>query len=267
MRVLQRFPDESEKTYYAVLSVGYGLLADIDIESERLRSLGESRFTIWAVLRLIGLKTYRMKVSYLQAEPGDKGETQPQRLSPRLFRSTTEVEKPRNDELMRRTISADTNIISDPLEPFADNQIEYGDLAEDFVAADTFGPSSKYSPLTGEIPSDWVTIEGDFVLVYAVLQRFIGTDNMFAPKSKMDDGLIYLLLIRGDASRGQLFQFLTSFESGTHVDVPCCEMIPVKAFRLEPQTSEGNLTIDGEKVPTAPVQVEILPSFYRVFMR
>ena len=107
------------------------------------------------------MKTYRLKVSYLQAEPGDKGETQPQRLSPRLFRSTTEVEKPRNDELIRRTISADTNIISDPLEPFADNQIEYGDLAEDFVAADTFGPSSKYSPLTGEIPSDWVTIEGN----------------------------------------------------------------------------------------------------------
>lgn len=33
------------------LSVGFGLLADIDIESERLRVIGESRFAVWAVAR------------------------------------------------------------------------------------------------------------------------------------------------------------------------------------------------------------------------
>jgi sphingosine kinase len=40
------------RTYCSFLSVGYGLLADIDIESERLRMLGESRFTVWAFARL-----------------------------------------------------------------------------------------------------------------------------------------------------------------------------------------------------------------------
>jgi sphingosine kinase len=39
---------------YSFLSVGWGLLADIDIESEVLRNLGSPRFTIYSVARLIG---------------------------------------------------------------------------------------------------------------------------------------------------------------------------------------------------------------------
>ena len=54
---------------YSFLSVGWGLLADIDIESEHLRAIGGQRFTIWSVARLIGLRTYKGKVSFL---PYDK---------------------------------------------------------------------------------------------------------------------------------------------------------------------------------------------------
>ena len=53
---------------FSFLSVGWGLLADIDIESERLRAIGGQRFTIWGVARLIGLRTYKGKVSYLPCE-------------------------------------------------------------------------------------------------------------------------------------------------------------------------------------------------------
>lgn len=43
---------------YSFLSIGWGFIADIDIESERLRMLGSPRFTIWSIARLIG-KTAR----------------------------------------------------------------------------------------------------------------------------------------------------------------------------------------------------------------
>lgn len=39
---------------YSFLSIGWGFIADIDIESERLRMLGSPRFTIWSIARLIG---------------------------------------------------------------------------------------------------------------------------------------------------------------------------------------------------------------------
>lgn len=50
---------------FSFLSVGWGLLSDIDIESERLRVLGGTRFTIWSVARLIGLRSYKGKLWYL----------------------------------------------------------------------------------------------------------------------------------------------------------------------------------------------------------
>jgi len=45
--------------------VGWGLLADIDVESEVLRTLGESRFTIWSFYRLIKLRSYKATLSYI----------------------------------------------------------------------------------------------------------------------------------------------------------------------------------------------------------
>lgn len=42
------------KTVYSFLSIGWGLIADIDIESEGLRFLGQSRFTIWSIYRSLG---------------------------------------------------------------------------------------------------------------------------------------------------------------------------------------------------------------------
>lgn len=40
------------ETVYSFLSIGWGLLADIDIESERLRMVGGFRFTVWALIRI-----------------------------------------------------------------------------------------------------------------------------------------------------------------------------------------------------------------------
>ena len=36
----------------AFLSIGFGILADIDIESERLRSIGEARFTVYGIAKI-----------------------------------------------------------------------------------------------------------------------------------------------------------------------------------------------------------------------
>lgn len=52
---------------FSSLSVGWGLISDIDIESERLRAIGGQRFTIWSVHRLISLRTYKGTVSYKPA--------------------------------------------------------------------------------------------------------------------------------------------------------------------------------------------------------
>lgn len=56
------------KVYYSFLSFGWGLMADVDIESERLRCIGEPRFAFWSIYRSVVLKKYGGTLSYLPIE-------------------------------------------------------------------------------------------------------------------------------------------------------------------------------------------------------
>lgn len=53
------------KSYWSFLTFSWAMLADIDIDSEVLRQLGSLRFDIWGLWRVLKLKKYRAKFSYL----------------------------------------------------------------------------------------------------------------------------------------------------------------------------------------------------------
>jgi len=42
------------KRLYSFICVEWGIVADVDIESEKFRSLGKARFTLGTVIRLVG---------------------------------------------------------------------------------------------------------------------------------------------------------------------------------------------------------------------
>jgi sphingosine kinase len=61
---------------YSFLSIAWAIIADIDIESEKLRCLGEPRFTIWGAWRgLCSLRKYHMELQYNGFEVKDKNAT------------------------------------------------------------------------------------------------------------------------------------------------------------------------------------------------
>lgn len=64
-----------------------------------------------------------------------------------------------------------------------------------------------------------------------------------------------------------MFQFLLGLSSGTHLSCPRAEMIPVTAFRLEPVTPGGHMTVDGELVDYGPIQAELMPSLANILSR
>jgi sphingosine kinase len=138
--------DLDGKKIYSFLSVGWGLLADIDVESEVLRALGESRFTIWSFYRLAKLRSYPAKLTYT---------------------------------------------------PYV-NSLEVGDNISTGNSADP------------------VVVEGDFVCIYSAYQSYIGSDLVFAPSAKPNDGLIHLVYMLGDIGRARATQFLISIDKGTN---------------------------------------------------
>lgn len=56
---------QSGRVYYSLLSIAWGLISDVDIESEKLRFLGKIRTDIYAILRILNLRKYPGHFSFL----------------------------------------------------------------------------------------------------------------------------------------------------------------------------------------------------------
>ncbi|RHY20983.1 hypothetical protein DYB36_011247 [Aphanomyces astaci] len=64
----------ASSTRYSFLSLSWAFIADVDLDSERYRFMGSARFTMAAVIKMLSLKRWRGRLSYLVPE----GETSSQ---------------------------------------------------------------------------------------------------------------------------------------------------------------------------------------------
>ncbi|KAJ4981051.1 hypothetical protein NE237_031888 [Protea cynaroides] len=60
---------QGETKFFSVLMLAWGLIADIDIESEKFRWMGSSRLDFYALLRIMRLRKYNGRISFVPA-PG-----------------------------------------------------------------------------------------------------------------------------------------------------------------------------------------------------
>ncbi|KAG7295795.1 hypothetical protein JYU34_020850 [Plutella xylostella] len=276
---------------FSFLSVGWGLLSDIDIESERLRAIGGQRFTVWAIARLLSLRKYKGVVSYCK------------------IKDISNIPKPKQPLLLSHSVSHDGALDSPDAEAFIDcdentdvfttvngkrhqrvdswysvnsrrsaffstRGSEYHSVTSSTsemrspTHACMHGPAPRLPALVSQLPSHWVHLESEFVMVHIAYQSFIGEDFLFAPRAQLSDGIIWMLIIKAGISRSQLFSFLLSITSGGHADIETeyIKMVPVSAFRIVPEGTSGTLTVDGEQVEYGPIQGEIFPDIVNLLV-
>jgi len=262
---------------YSFLSVGWGILSDIDIESERLRMLGEHRFAVWGLNRLAKLRLYRGRVSYLPA----KGLSTSYELQGRFEKKQS---------ILRRS----TNLLNDPWSGNINNNYKrYHSIS--LSDSSTSGSTSisqnetdncanwhhdweteTLPNLNDKVPDNWITIEDNFALFYAIFQSHMTGTMFMAPSSRLNDGVMYLCMIREEMFENKkipkktILEFIMKMETGDHIYIPGVEIIPATAFRLEPFKSShdkgGYLTVDGELVKTEILQAMILPGMVRTLV-
>lgn len=124
------------------------------------------------------------------------------------------------------------------------------------VASDAFAldlPSLDQPPL-----NDWVTEEGEYVLVYATKCPLLDPITVIAPDCKLDDGILWLVVIDSSFSRSDALHWLLNSDSAAHIGRKGVRLIPIRAFRFEPVRPQGLLSIDAEKYKFGPVQGQIL---------
>jgi hypothetical protein len=74
-------------------------------------------------------------------------------------------------------------------------------------------PCPLLSPLDKPVPSNWETIEGDFISALAIYLPYLGPDNLASPDSRLNDGCINLLLIKGGVSKKDLISMFLKFST------------------------------------------------------
>ena len=104
----------------------------------------------------------------------------------------------------------------------------------------------------------WITIDDKFLMVWICNLPYMTSDMKVSPYSKLDDGLMHLIMIKDGCSRFDVLQMFMQLETGAHVNNTAVSIIPILGYRLYPKNSY--LTIDGERVDNVPIQTIIYPS-------
>ncbi|XP_050290569.1 sphingosine kinase 1-like [Quercus robur] len=206
--ILQR-----ETKFFSILMLAWGLVADIDIESEKYRWMGSARIDFYGLQRILHLRQYNGCVSFVPA-PGFETYGEPTSYP------NKSTGKP------------------DSCNPSEEESIKVRHHGYQ-------GPNIDLENL------EWRTISGPFVSVWLHNVPWGSEGTLAAPDAKFSDGYLDLIIMR-DCPQLALMSLMTGLNDGSHVKSPHVTYLKVKAFVLEPgpqtkePTKEGIIDSDGE---------------------
>ncbi|KAJ7946907.1 Sphingosine kinase 1 [Quillaja saponaria] len=204
---------QGETKFFSVLMLAWGLVADIDIESEKYRWLGSARIDFYALQRIFHLRQYNGRVSFVPA-PGFEA----------YGESTTYNGESTNKLNVSHAREEEAVMVRD-----------HGYQ----------GPHINLENL------NWKAINGPFISIWLHNVPWGAEDTMAAPDAEFSDGYMDLIVIR-ECPRLSLLSLMTELNTGNHVKSQHVMYLKVKAFILEPgpQTrdpaKEGIIDSDGE---------------------
>ncbi|GAB2298723.1 hypothetical protein Dimus_032797 [Dionaea muscipula] len=203
---------QGNSRFFSILMLAWGLVADIDIESEKFRWMGSARLDFYAIQRIFQLRKYHGRIHFVPA-PGFEAHA---------------VQYTEKTELSQQPQLA----IPSEEEPFTQDHWYHG-------------PDMELENM------QWVTIEGPFISIWLHNVPWGSEGAMPAPDAKFSDGYLDLVLIK-DCPKFTLLSLMMDISNGTHVKSPHVLYLKVKSFILEPgqrtedSTKGGIIDVDGE---------------------
>ena len=215
---------------FAFLAVSFGVVADLDIESESLRCLGASRFDVYGVIRGCALRKYPGRLLWLPApSPGDDTSEAAAHWPP-------------------AGVARDTADISSGGAP----RVRY------------------LPPFSAPPPASWRALDGPFSLIWVTLTSHQSVGVSAVRSAAHDDGLFTIAVMRDVSRTRMLSALLAFDERGSFATAAGVEVLTARAFRLEPDMThplakKGHLVVDGENVMFGAIQAEVHPSLVHVY--
>ena len=235
------------------LMLAWGMVADVDFESEKYRWMGGARFTVTALQRIASLRVYEGKFSYYP-EKGFKMEEKA-KCGPHCAHCLP-VEYPgvADPSKSETVVGWEDNGVS------VDRNARKPKLVFDGMEIDSL-PKGPATPLIDALRAGddegWVHTEGKgFILFLASNVTHIASDMYNAPYAHLSDGC-FDILIAQNLSKTALLSLFLKLEKGEHVPSDQVTYVKAKAYHLQP--GQGSyLDVDGERMPSnAPVYAEM----------
>jgi diacylglycerol kinase (ATP) len=120
-------------------------------------------------------------------------------------------------------------------------------------------PWLKAQTLSLEI--DGKTVEREGVFVEIANSSYTGTSFLIAPKARLDDGLLDVVLLKRISRIGLLRLFRAVYD-GSHIRHPQVEYLQARSISVT-ESNPGQLVPDGEIVGKSPARFECLPGAVR----
>jgi len=276
------------RRHWSFLSTEWAIVADMDLESERLRCLGAARFDVYGAWRGLCLRKYSGRFSYLPAAQKEwsgsswRGEASLDRVRAEGV-GHSEEEEVEEEEAGGKGEATPRE--AGPSRVGLAGESCFAPLQQEGPDAGGTLPALQYlQPFTKPVPLSWRTVEGTFTFLWVTHTSHQSGGVAISPATRAGDGVISVALIRDTNACGMLSALLAIDDKGSLLSMPGVESIKCLAWRLEPlhrgppiaprlaeatdpsvRTGHGHVAVDGEPVRYGPVQSEVHQGLLRVF--
>ncbi|KAJ1976310.1 Sphingosine kinase 1 [Dimargaris verticillata] len=275
---------------YGHLNTLWGIIADVDIESEKIRWAGSMRLSIWGLIRLLQLRKYQGRLHILPAEVDADGQVPnapvarstlhevPPRFALPEIRFDTEETEGFSTNLLQHTAVWDQKVKSlpattpaalvDSVTASANHSTPPSNGTREVLTVKA-APYPNYSglapkpsgdhapdvvfPVSGQLPAPWETFEGPFVQVTTVNVPWIAADVLTSPHARLNDGTFDVVWLE-DPPRTKLVQYLVDpATSATQLNQGHFHHRKARAIILEPvgRKVSGTVTTTATTRPGA----------------
>ncbi|KAF2447460.1 sphingoid long chain base kinase-like protein [Karstenula rhodostoma CBS 690.94] len=214
---------QGDRRMLSFLSQSAGIVAETDLATEHLRWMGSARFTYGFLVRLLKKAVYPADIA-IKVEYDNKEAVRA------AYRAEAANPTRTHDE---RTLPAPGQACAIP--------------------------PLKYGTINDPLPDGWELVPHDQLgNFYAGNLAYMSPDANFFPAALPDDGCLDLIRIKGTLPRTKSIATLLAIEQHTFFDLPHVDYQKISAYRIIPKNQkEGYISVDGERIPFQPFQVEM----------
>jgi sphingosine kinase len=205
------------------LSQAVGIVAECDLGTEDLRWMGNARFTIGFLIRLMRQTIWPVDVAI-----------------------GIQLSDTKDIKAAYHKVHSSTGPLPDPLSSI-DTDSPPSEL-----------PALKFGTINDPLPTTWhMTPYLNLGNFYAGNMAVMTEDSNVFPAALPADGCMDLVMIDGDIKRTRAIQMSADLATGGFLDADDVQYLKVVGYRIIPRQKTGYISIDGERYPFRGFQAEV----------